>query len=170
MMNASNSGRASKRLNSLDWIIIFVLILAVTGGIYYFTFMRQTSGEAVEISFTVELRGVKTGDAEGLIDMPRIGDNIYDSVRGYYLGVVTDIYTEPTTAFTWNQLEARFEEPEYPNECNLYVTVKAEGSENDSVITTGDVELRVGKEMYIKGKGYASPGYITDLRTAKKGA
>lgn len=168
-MSASDTKKKPKKLNALDWVIISLVILLVSGGIYYFGYVRSVSGDAVEISFTVEFRGVVTGGLESFIDLPQVGDEIFDSVKGYYLGVITGLRNEPTTAFTWNQLEERFEEPEYPDEYNMYVTITVDGIENDAVITTGEVDLRVGKEMYIKGKGYASPGYITAISTGKKG-
>lgn len=157
--------KEKKRFGALDAVIILLVLAAAAVVVLYFNL--SGGGTAVEVEYTVEFKAVRK-TFEG---MPQVGDKVYDSVKGYYLGVVTDVWYEESTYYTWNHYEQQYETAVAPNEIDCFLKILSNGLENDDVITVGsdNTDVRVGKLMFVKGKGYANSGYIVGLTTKEKG-
>ena len=166
-MNSSKKSAVIKggRFSLLDVLIILFVIAAVFGAAWFLGFFA-TEGDVVEITYTVELRGMK----DFFYDVPAVGDDIHESIKDEYLGKVSGVSFKPTVQYTWSHESLETTEQVVPNEKDMYITIAVDGYESDSTIMTKDdsVELKVGKGIYIKGKGYAASGYITDLKTISK--
>ena len=82
------------RFSLLDAAIIVMVLVAGIGAYWFLTL--EVGGDPVVIDFEVEFQGVD----EGFVAFPSVGDRVYDSVRGHFLGYVTNVRYEPTTIFT----------------------------------------------------------------------
>ncbi|MDR1703690.1 MAG: DUF4330 domain-containing protein [Clostridiales bacterium] len=161
-----NEKTAKLRFTPLDAAIIAIILLAAAAAVWYLT--RGAGGEPVDLRYTVEFAG-KDASFEGL---PQVGDTVYDSVRGSYLGVITDIEYTDSLVQIWNPEEGIYTQEAVPDTLNCYLTIAADGIERPAAaaIAASDIEIRVGKEMFVKGKGYASPGYIVWMELTPKEA
>jgi hypothetical protein len=154
------------KFTALDAIIIAG---AVTAAVMVFLFfnIRTARGEPVWIDFTFESRGVDIG----FYGIPSVGDDIYDSVRGGYLGVVTDVLFEPSLIITVDVENQVLREVVMPDRLNMFITIRGQGTETDDRITISGsgYEIRVGTHMFVKGRGYASEGFCVNLKTSIRG-
>lgn len=155
-----NKGKLFGKVNIIDLSIILVVVL-VAAAVYGVYFRKTESAEATadRIEYDVEL----TVKPEEFVDAIKIGDEIRDSVRGHYLGKVIDKKKLPATKVIENIDKGEFVKAEIPGMYDVIVTIEANGMVTPRSILAEGVEVKVGQRMYIKGKGYASPGYIVRL-------
>lgn len=153
-------GKLFGLLNLLDLIIIIAAIFAAI------LIFKYISGNAVKgtrqtIHFTVELNDV----TDAFVDKIQPGDEIKDSIKGYYLGTVSRVTKKPFTLVNWDSNDNIYIKSDVPDKNTVLVEIKANGLiDGDKSIHAGEVPVRVGKEMSIKGKGYARTGYVVDLQ------
>jgi hypothetical protein len=166
------------RFSALDAIII-TGVIALAALAYWYFGIRSGDAEPVTVYFTFEA----VRQQESFAELPKPGDRIYDSVRGYYLGEVVHVRYEKaylvgfeqgvfmdsdSESIVFNPGEPGFNEGVIDGEINIFITVRCDGTESPDVITLadGNYEIRVGKHMYIKGRGnaaYAAEGYGVGL-------
>jgi ABC-type transporter Mla subunit MlaD len=152
-------GRLFGALNLLD--IIIILAVAAAG----FVAWRYVSGGALggergPIHFTVELNDV----TDEFIGKIRVGDDIKDSVKGYYLGKVSDVRPEEYVLNNWDSRTEAYVKSVVPGRKTVRVEIAADGVMNERAIYAGEIAVKIGRETSIKGKGYAGTGYIVELR------
>ncbi len=111
------------------------------------------------VYFTVELPGTTLSFGEKI----SVGDKINDNIRGYYYGVVDKVQIIERTLIKPDMDAGRFVKSVIPNQYDVWVTVKCNGSESATEIRAEDQIVKFGKQMSIKGKGYAATGFVVDL-------
>jgi len=153
------------RFSLLDGVIVVGIVFLAVVGYWFFSF-RGGGGDSVWVNFTFEARGMNPA-YEGV---PVVGDTVYCSVRGYYLGVITDVWFEPATTIVTDIENRVFREEILPHLINVYIAVRAAGYETDDrIVIAGDgYEIRVGLHMYLKGRGYAAEGFCVALATVAR--
>ena len=151
--------KTKRGFNIVDMAVVAIIITVIAAGIWYFT--TATGGEQVDVYFTVELRERMPGFEENII----IGGEIRDSVRNILLGYVVDIYMRPATLITFDSINNVFLTAYIPDRYDVYITVRGSGTESDSEIRTNGELVRVGQEMFLRGRGFAGIGFITELWT-----
>jgi hypothetical protein len=158
--------KAKWRFTPLDAAIVIIIALAAAAAVWYLT--RSAGGEPVNLLYTVEFSGVDSA-FEG---RPQVGDTVYDSVRGSHLGVVTEIEYTDSMVQIWNPEDGIYTQEAVPDTLNCYLTISSDGIEQPAAVATAadNIEIRVGKEMFVKGKGYASPGYVVWMEITPKEA
>ncbi len=146
-------------INLLD-ILLIIAVVAIGFLGYKYVSGRAIDGDKRDIYFTVELNSVK----EDFTKKINIGDEIKDSVKGYYLGVVNSVEVKPDMVINWDTENTRFIRTEVPDSYTVLVEIKSNGTIAKDEVFAETVPVRIGKEMSIKGKGYANTGYIVGLR------
>lgn len=149
------------KFSVLDAVIVLVVLVA---GLGVFMFLGMDGGgEPVVVEFEVEFRGMHTN----FVDYPRIGDRIYDSVRGHFLGYITAVRYEDATAFGFDHQGRIFREQLIPDQIDVFLSVRADGYESDDriIVAGDDVEVRVGTQMFVRGRGFAHEGFNVSLTT-----
>ncbi|WP_317853996.1 DUF4330 domain-containing protein [Chakrabartyella piscis] len=150
------------KLNVVDILIILAVILVLVGGGYYMLHKQNPENQVQLKSYTYVVEGQEVVD--DLVDMPVIGQNIYNSSTSEYLGVLTGFdYTEHTEpVFDYDAKEYQ----KVPSIGYSDVTVEVTGysTETDADITVEGTVVKVGKELNIKGKGYAFKGIVIEVR------
>lgn len=152
-----------KRFNVVDAALLLLIAAAV---VVCLLFLRQrgTIASAVEtkpMRFTVELREVR----DETMALFEVGQEIYRSTDGVYLGTLADYYSEPYTKEEYSQTLERYVTYECEGLSRVYLVIEGQGYETATDIFISDVKVKIGDELYVKGKGFAGAGYITGLDT-----
>lgn len=153
-------------LNALDILIILVLICAAAFGVYWTKGRQtaQTSAETKTYTYVVEGKAV----LEETVDFPVVGQNVYNSSTSEYLGTVAEVWSEPNTETNFNRVTNTYEKVPVPGYCDIYVAITGNGTETEQDITVEGTVVKVGRELNVKGKGYAFKGYIVEVRDGEE--
>lgn len=160
MQIVDEKGKLFGIVNVLDLLFLLIIIIGLLIGWKYFS-GRAIDGTKANVYFVVELKSVKKDFADKI----QKGDEIKDSIKGYYLGKVSDIDIKPEISTNWDTISGEFVESESPEDYTVLVEILANGTvkDDEGFIYAETVPVSVGKEMFIKGKGYAKAGYITKV-------
>ncbi len=150
------------RLNVVDILIVLVLILVMIGGGYYLLNRKNSDAQSELKTYTYVVQGQEV--VSDLIDMPTIGQNMYNSATSEYLGTLVDFSYEESTETTFNFETLEYVKVPMIGYSNVSVTISGYGVEDDENITVEGTVVKVGKELNIKGKGYAFKGIIVEVR------
>ncbi len=156
-----NKGKLFGKVNVIDLAIVLIIILvAGVGYTMFFAGGKNVDNTNKIVEYDIEIT-LKTKE---YADVIKVGDSIRDSVKGNYLGKVVDVQVLPATKVTEDLENGKFIQAEVPNRYDIVLSLEANGTVTSSNITAEGSEIAVGKRMYIKGKGYASEGYILAIR------
>jgi hypothetical protein len=160
MQIINEKGKLFGVINVLDLLFLVIIVLGLVIGYKYFS-GSAVAGVQGNVYFEVELKSVK----QEFADKIKVGDEIKDSIKGYYLGKVSNITVSPEVSTNWDTVSETFVEKESPEDKTVLIEVLANGAVNDDegFIYAEGQPVAVGKEMFIKGKGYAHQGYITKV-------
>lgn len=166
MMNKKKEKKI--RFNIIDALIIIVLVVAVFVGIKILSMkpILQDTEKRVATA-VVELKEVE----KALIDKIQVGDKIFLTVDNVDQAVIVG-KTEPAPNEVLG-LDQETNTYKYTSSQNSkytsLITIEAEVKEDDANIYAGGTSLKVGKPVFVKGKGYSSKAYIVELETKAKG-
>ncbi len=154
-------GRLFGKINIIDLTIILIIVL-IAGAVYHVYFREDESAQVLahRIEYDIEL----AARPETLVEVIAVGDNIWDSVRGHYLGTVVDKQVRPATKVSEDMVKGKYIVAKIPNMYDVIITLEANGRVTPYSILAEGIEVKVGQRIYVKGKGYASPGFIVGLR------
>ena len=142
------------RFTFIDLLIILVIIAAAAFAVWRFAPDRSASG--TKASFTVML----TAKDDAFLSAMHIGDKVYISNKEKDTGVIAKIEAKPAESLQFDSMDGKYVLSEIKNKNDILVTIEADASETDTMITVGSTPVKVGLEMPVRGKGYASMGYI----------
>lgn len=155
-----------KKMSVFDMVIIVILVLAIAASCFY-VYTLQKKGDKCEVTFTVEFREVDESFIQSVTGAPERGDDIKDSIKGYYLGKAVEVKMQPDTKINFDETAQKFVQTELPNKYMVYLTVRGMGTETDDSLYCEGQPIKVGAKMSLKGKGYAQTGYVTDVYAVK---
>lgn len=150
------------RLNVVDILIVFAVILVLAGGGYYLLHKQSPEAQAQVKTYTYVVEGQEV--VSDIIDMPTIGQNIYNSSTSEYLGTLVDFSYEESTETVFDYEAGEYKKVPLNGYSDLTVTISGSGVEDDANITVEGTVVKVGKELNIKGKGYAFKGIVIEVR------
>ena len=150
----------------IDALIILVVIAAAAVIVFKFMPAKMSGGEKTKAIFTVML----TGKDEAFADAVHIGDVVSISNKEKDTGVVTAVEAKEAESLEYNSNEGKYVIQNISGKRDVYVTIEAAASEDDKLIQAGTPPVKVGLQMPVRGKGYASMGYIVKVDTEKGGA
>lgn len=150
-----------KKLNAVDIVIILLVLAIGVGGFFVLRSRNEivNSGGMKTITYTVEGQNV----VENAANMPKIGDEVYNSSTSEFLGTLTDVKVEPQKRIAYNNTKGVYEKYDVPGLFTVYVTISGDGFDTEKDITVNGTVTKVGKELSVKGKGYAFMGYIVGV-------
>ena len=153
--------KKKKLFNGFDFFLLLAFVLI--GCLIFFKFNKKVSFKKnmSDFCFLVEAKEL---DKNFLDDNKiNIGDKIYDSVYGSYYGKICDIKSEPAKIIVDDNINGIYVLSELEDKINLKIKVKCRASINKDKICVGEREIRIGKPMFLKSKGYVLVGYIIDM-------
>ena len=91
------------------------------------------------------------------------GDNVTLSLTEKDGGVIKDVRTEPTVVMVYDSINGVYRNEVNEEREDIYIDIEADCAVSDIAITTGDTEIKVGQDIPVRGKGYATNGYIIGI-------
>jgi len=142
--------------------IIDILFLAVfVAGLF---FLREFSapqtvtaapGDA-KIRYTVELY---RRDPD-YVNNVRVGETLYDVERGFEIGKIVDAFDAPFLEDSPDFESRVYKRAEVDGLRYVYVVVEADAKITESATNIGQYQVMVGKEAFIRTKGFSAGGFI----------
>lgn len=148
-----------KKIGILDIIIIIFVII----GLIYISrpFMRnlQRSDNTQKINYVFETVEVK----QEFIDQLEIGADIFNSSTDQYLGEIRNFKISPYRERIIDTNEGKISLVVIPDLYNVIIDIEADGNIESNRISIDNFAIRAGLYLSIKGKGFASYGYIVSI-------
>lgn len=159
-MENNGKQRIKLRLNIFDIVIIGVAIVALILVIIWKmpkNTLAPSGGKT--INYTIEITMLK--DASEHIGE---GDAIIEAKKNYELGNVVSVEVKPDVRIALDYEQGKATSSVNPLSEKALIEISATVSETEkSVRTQSEFELLVGKQIDVKGPGYAGSGYIVSI-------
>ena len=146
------------------WTIIETVIviaaaaaLAVAWVMFGPNLFEKTTND--KVSFTVMIQDREKGLAAAMAS----GDNVTLSLTEKDGGVIKEVRTEPTVVMVYDSIDGVYRNEVNSEREDIYIEIEADCTVSDKAITTGDTEIKVGQDIPVRGKGYATNGYIIEI-------
>ena len=148
--------------------VVSIIDIAIVAALIVFAFLARRfsapqSAAArpgdVTIHYTVEVQR-RNPDFKDKIN---IGENVIDSQRGYGIGTVTDVYSEPYLEDVPDYGANLIKRAPVSGLESCYIEIQAKAQVTDYTTLVGSFEVLVGKEIYIKTRDFAAGGYVVIL-------
>lgn len=143
----------------IDAVIILVILAALAIGVKKVIPMFMNAGGDEKIDFTVLIQKEDIGFADAIT----VGDNVTVSLTEKDGGTVKDVKAEPAVTLAYNSIDGAYSNEIIEGKYDVYITIEAEASVSDLALKTGGTAVKVGAEIPVRGKGYASMGYVIDI-------
>lgn len=164
----SKNKEKKMRFNIVDLLIVVGLIVALVVGVRILNMKPVIQDTEKSIATAViEIKEVE----KNLLDSINVGDTIFLTVDNVDTAKVVALSEpQPTQVLGLDTENGAYK---YTSSNNTkytgYITVEAEVEEDDANIYAGSTSLKVGKAVFVKGKGYSAKGYVVELDTKAKG-
>lgn len=140
----------------IDAVIILIVLAIMAVGVKMLLPKFMNTGDKEKISFTVMVQKEDENFAEAI----KPGDKVTVSLTEKDGGVVKDVKAEPAKTTAFNSIDGNYAEQVIDGKEDVFVTIESEVTANDLAIKTGGTPIKVGAEVPVRGKGYASMGYV----------
>ncbi len=148
------------KISAVDVLIVLFVAAAIVIAANYFTYSTEKAADIPQVSYTVELTGVPNEYR----DLVKVGDQIKDSVKGGYLGEITDVTFQDNRTTREDTIHGRFVESSFYNKCDVYMTITGVPTTFGESIKFATQEIKIGKLIYVRNKDYVGSGYIVDVK------
>ncbi len=147
-----------KKWTIVDTLIVIVAVAAIA--VLWVMFGGSSvKTESQSVEFTVMI----SDREKGLADTMSSGDKVTLSLTEKDGGVIKDVKAEPSTIMVYDGIEGVYRNEVNEEREDIYVTVTADCEVSERAIKTGDTMIKVGANIPIRGKGYATNGYIIEI-------
>lgn len=155
-------GRLFEKVSLID-IFIVAVVAAVCVFMYNFLFNQddaiQLSENQQRVRYQIEMLDVP----EAFTKMPKPGGPLYNSSKSYYIGELVEVEVYPFKENAENYDEGTYEAVIAEDLYTVLLTIEGIADVSDFEINIGQQEVRIGEAVPVKGKGFASYGYIVDI-------
>ena len=149
-----------KKINLLDIFIIFiVLIICIVGYIFIKGNNNVINSATTKVIYQIRATEVY----EEVFDMIEEGTPIYESRKNYCIGTVIKKESGDSMRVAINRETGAYVETKIDDCIDIILTIEADAIKDDQNIMVQDFEVKVGSEAFVKGKGYASIGYVVSV-------
>ncbi|MCH5210047.1 MAG: DUF4330 domain-containing protein [Oscillospiraceae bacterium] len=143
----------------IDAVIIVVVLAALIVGIKKIMPSIMMGAENEKVDFTVLIQN----EGENFADAITVGDRVTISLTEKDGGIVKNVETKPAVTLAYNSIDGTYASETIEGKYDVYVTIEAEMDINDLALKTGGTAVKVGAEVPVRGKGYASMGYVIEI-------
>ena len=145
-----------KRFTVIDAVIILVVLaaLAIGGKMILPRVLKPADTK------TVSCRVLLADKEKALAEAMHVGDRVTMSYTEKDGGVITDISVTPAKKTVFDSISGTYVTQDVDDKCDIYVTLDVDAEVTDTSIESGSVVMKVGSDTPIRGKGYASSGYM----------
>jgi hypothetical protein len=143
----------------LDLLILTLLAAGIFFALQLSVPAAGAAGVQDNITFVVEM----TKKEEAFVNSVKAGEKLYENLKGIYLGQVVEVKVEPYKAISPDLDTATYKQAAVSGLYNVYLTVKASAVSSGGSIMVNGYEVAVGKEMFVRTRSVASPGYCVKM-------
>lgn len=143
----------------IDALIILAVVIVIAVGAIMILPSFAGRNEMQTVDFTVMLQSKDSDFADAVT----VGDNVTVSLTEKDGGIVKSVETKPANAIVYNSIDGTYSNEEIDGKYDVYVTVTAQADINDLAVKVGGTAVKVGAEIPVRGKGYASNGYVIEI-------
>ncbi|MBO5060593.1 MAG: DUF4330 domain-containing protein [Clostridia bacterium] len=147
------------RFTVIDALILLVVIAVLVFGIKFVTQNNTSAGETKEVYFTVLASNVD----EGTGSIIKEGDEVSISFSEQAFATVVGVSEEPYKESKFLEAKGFYTTHEVEGKSDLKILLRCPADISDTRIANGEVPIRVGGEMPVRGKGYTVKGYVIEL-------
>lgn len=151
------------KFNSIDVLIIILLIITAAAGIWFLTNRGKASSQS--ISKTVEVMVELTDKDEAFAALPKVGDPVVLGEKEKMDASVTDVTVKNATMPGYDMLDGKIINSEIPEHYDVQITVKAYGTETPGEVSINGNAVRVGMGLAMKAKNWSGYGYVLSVET-----
>lgn len=143
----------------IDALIILVVLAVLVFGVKKLLPNMLNGSEEEKVDFTVLVQKEDMGFADAIT----VGDNVTVSLTEKDGGIVKEVKTEPAVTMAYNSIDGTYSNEVIEGKYDVYITIEADANVSDLAVKTGGTAVKVGAEIPVRGKGYASMGYVIGI-------
>ncbi len=143
----------------IDAVIIVVVLAVLAVGVKILKPDLFAENEKGEVAFTVLVSKCD----EGTGDIIKPGDEVSISFSEQAYATVVGVSEEPCEESEFFEPKGMYMTHRIEGKSDLKILLKCPVSISDTKIANGEVPIRVGVEMPVRGKGYTVKGYVVEL-------
>ena len=143
----------------IDTLIVLVVAAVVAVGALMFGPKLIGKSKSEKVTFVVMMQEKDIELAEAM----KAGDKVTLSLAEKDGGIIKDVSYVPATRQTFSSMNGVYTDVPVENKVDLYVTVEADCIISETAAKTGDTAIKVGTDIPVRGKGFASSGYIITI-------
>lgn len=151
------------RFNVFDLVII-LLVAAIGVGVLALR-NRATGTEAARKTVPMRCTVEFIRAAHGMSGAMHIGDSVYCSTDGAYVGKLVDFYAVPHSETEYSAGTGSYVVYDYQETDDLHMVIESDCYATGRDIVFGSMPIKIGSEFAVKGRGYAKLGYVVALDT-----
>lgn len=161
MKSTSKPGMIFGKISIIDIIIVALVIVVVVYGLSIFTNKSVISDPSkVKIQYTFETNSV----IESFGDQLYVGADLYNSSRNHYLGKLISFEIKPYEVEVKDIEKGIITKQIVPEQFVASLVIEADAIEDDYNYRVTQENIKIGLSIPVKGKGFASLGYIVGLK------
>ncbi len=143
----------------IDVIIVLVVLIALgIGAVKVFPRLFNNSKNE-KVDFTVMIQNKDADFADAIT----VGDSVTISLTEKDGGIVKAVKTEPAKTMAYNSIDNTYSNEVIDGKTDVYITIEADTAVSDLAVKAGGTAVKVGSEIPVRGKGYASMGYVIEI-------
>lgn len=160
-MNTNNK-KVSKKINFFDLIILVIVIIAIIFvSIMYYSKDKKVVNSSTKMTYVLEL----VNNPLGFSELIKVGDSLNDSIKNFSMGKVIKVEKTPQKTILNDLVNNIIVESDIPDKERVVLTVEADVVDNGmDLLIENSYDIRVGKDIYVKGNGYSGVGYILEIK------
>jgi len=158
-----HNGKLRVRFNLFDALIILLALGVLAAAVVLRN--RSVEGGVTHETTTMRYTVEWTRTPHNMAECIHVGDDAFRATDGAYLGTVAEFRAVPHVELEYSAAQGRYIRYESPDHDDIYITIEGQGYATVKDVTIGDIPVRVGMELPLKGKGYARIGYVVDMDT-----
>ena len=101
---------------------------------------------------------------KGTSDIIKSGDEVSISFSEKAYATVKSASEEPYVTSTFSPTMGKYVSNKMAGKSNLIINLECPAEVSDTQIMNGEVPIRVGSGMPVRGKGYTVKGYVIDVK------
>lgn len=142
----------------IDAVIVVVVLAVAVFGISMLK-PGRAKGEEKIAEFSV----LASACDEGIGSIVKVGDEVSISYSEQAFATVTSVEEKPYTETTFNQEKGEYVVHEIKGKSEVKIGLECPVGVTDAKIANGNVPIRVGNSMSVRGKGYTIWGYVVEV-------
>ncbi len=148
------------KINVFDIVVVIVIIAVAAAAYLFMNRGGEVAAQTSKVTYKIEI----TEKPVGFSELVEVGDTITDNIKNYTMGKVKAVEVQPYTDIVEDYVNGRYAQGETEGLENIIITIEADATESDSsIIVGGNYVVKAGKEVAIKGQGYAGTGHVISI-------